>query len=119
MLLQHYTTYAEICVNSVLVDGMVINSELVLQGALALEDALSKGLPIQKELETLHSYLKGTDKDSILELVLSSLPEETRHCGTDTVTQLNQKASSYLVLIYKFADDLGMLLWLVIQHNSI
>lgn len=60
-------------------------------GALALEDALSKGLPIQTEIEALHNYLEGIDKDSILDLVLSSLPDETRHSGTDTLMQLNQK----------------------------
>ncbi|PQQ03938.1 uncharacterized protein Pyn_33417 [Prunus yedoensis var. nudiflora] len=60
-------------------------------GALALEDALSKGLPIQTEIEALHTYLEGIDKDSILDLVLSSLPEETRRNGTDTLLQLNQK----------------------------
>ncbi|CAL1380283.1 unnamed protein product [Linum trigynum] len=60
-------------------------------GALALEDALSQGLPIQKELEDLSAYLEGTDKDSLVQLVLSTLPEETRQSGTDTVLQLNQK----------------------------
>lgn len=59
--------------------------------ALALEDALSKGLPIQTEIESLQSYLEGTDKDSVLDLVLVSLPEETRNIGTDTHLQLKQK----------------------------
>ncbi|KAK9990177.1 hypothetical protein SO802_025162 [Lithocarpus litseifolius] len=60
-------------------------------GAVALEDALSKGLPIQTEIEALRSYLDGGDKDPILDLVLSSLPEETRKNGTDTLLQLNHK----------------------------
>ncbi|XVE86723.1 hypothetical protein DITRI_Ditri18aG0056700 [Diplodiscus trichospermus] len=60
-------------------------------GALALEDALSKGLPIQKEIDALHTYLEGIEKDSVLDLVLSSLPEETRYHGTDTLLQLKQK----------------------------
>ncbi|XP_068316074.1 MICOS complex subunit MIC60, mitochondrial [Pyrus communis] len=60
-------------------------------GALALDDALSKGLPIEREIEALHTYLEGIDKDSILDVVLSSLPEETRRNGTDTLLQLNQK----------------------------
>nr|XP_027079173.1 MICOS complex subunit MIC60-like [Coffea arabica] len=60
-------------------------------GALALEDALTKGLPIQKEMEALHTYVEGIDKDSLLDLVLSSIPEETRINGTDTVLQLNHK----------------------------
>ncbi|XP_010446526.1 PREDICTED: MICOS complex subunit MIC60 [Camelina sativa] len=60
-------------------------------GALVLDDTLSKGLPIQKEINMLQTYLEGSDKDSILGLVLSSLPEEARTNGTDTVLQLNQK----------------------------
>lgn len=60
-------------------------------GALALEDALSKGLPIQKEINALHTHLEGIDKDSLLDLVLSSLPEETLKYGTANVLQLNQK----------------------------
>lgn len=60
-------------------------------GALALEDALSRGLPIQKEIDTLYTYLDGIEKDSILDLVLSSLPEETRYHGIETLLQLNQK----------------------------
>ncbi|CAI0429008.1 unnamed protein product, partial [Linum tenue] len=66
-------------------------AEANLNGALALEDALSQGLPIQKELEDLSAYLESTDKDSLVQLVLSTLPEETRQSGTDTVLQLNQK----------------------------
>ncbi|WZZ23473.1 hypothetical protein YC2023_006874 [Brassica napus] len=59
-------------------------------GALALEDTLSKGLPIQKEIDMLQTYLEGIHQDSMLDLVLSSLPEEARSSGTDTVQQLNQ-----------------------------
>ncbi|XP_059308062.1 MICOS complex subunit MIC60, mitochondrial [Lycium ferocissimum] len=60
-------------------------------GVLALEDALSRGLPIQKEIEVLHTSLEGIDNNSLVELVLSSLPEETRKYGSDTVLQLNHK----------------------------
>ncbi|KAK9271650.1 hypothetical protein L1049_002013 [Liquidambar formosana] len=60
-------------------------------GALALEDALSKGLPVQTEIEALHTYLEAIDRDSLIDLVLSSLPDETRNYGTDTLLQLNQK----------------------------
>ncbi|XP_076916366.1 MICOS complex subunit MIC60, mitochondrial-like [Bidens hawaiensis] len=60
-------------------------------GALALEDALSKGLPIQKEVEALKTYTDGVDKDSLLGLVMESLPEETLEKGTDTILQLNHK----------------------------
>ncbi|XP_049364643.1 uncharacterized protein LOC125829474 isoform X1 [Solanum verrucosum] len=62
-------------------------------GVLALEDALSRGLPIQKEIEVLHASLEGIDNNSLLDLVLSSLPEETQRYGADTVLQLNHKAS--------------------------
>jgi mitofilin len=70
-----------------------------LQGAVALDDALSKGLPIETEIDALRSYLDGSDKDSVLDLVLSSLPEETRKIGIDTTLQLNQKASYSSVLL--------------------
>lgn len=73
-----------------------------LQGALALEDALSKGLPIQKELDSLNTYLEGIDKDSLVHLVLSTLPEDTRYHGTDTLLQLNQKVSSLSVPLLKY-----------------
>ncbi|CAN1324336.1 MICOS complex subunit MIC60 [Linum perenne] len=67
-----------------------LHVRFLLKGALALEDALSQGLPIQQELEALGIFLEA-DKDSLVQLVLSTLPEETRHTGTDTVLQLNQK----------------------------
>ncbi|KAL1831001.1 hypothetical protein ACET3Z_000652 [Daucus carota] len=60
-------------------------------GTLAIQDALSKGLPIQNEINALHTYLEGIEKDSLLDVVLSSFPEETRTGGTDTLLQLNQK----------------------------
>ncbi|KAJ6908066.1 MICOS complex subunit MIC60-like isoform X1 [Populus alba x Populus x berolinensis] len=60
-------------------------------GALALEDALYRGLPIQQELDALSTYLEAIDKDSLLLLVLSNLPEETKHHGPDTLLELNQK----------------------------
>lgn len=71
-----------------------------MQGAVALDDALSKGLPIETEIDALRSYLDGSDKDSVLDLVLSSLPEETRKNGIDTTLQLNQKASYLYVLLF-------------------
>lgn len=60
-------------------------------GALALEDALSKGLPIEKEIEAVRDHLEGIDKDSLIALVLSSLPEDSQKYGTDTLSQLNHK----------------------------
>lgn len=66
----------------------------VALGALALEDALSKGMPIQKEVEALRPHLEGVDKDSLIALVLSSLPEETQKYGIDTLPQLNHEFDS-------------------------
>lgn len=73
----------------------------MLQGALALEDALSKGLPIEKEIGTVRDHLEGIDKDSLIALVLSSLPEDTQKNGTYTLPQLNHKASC-IYLLMKF-----------------
>ncbi|KAH1237107.1 hypothetical protein GmHk_08G022152 [Glycine max] len=46
--------------------------------ALALEDALSKGLPIETEIASLQSYLGSTDKDSVLDL-FDALKGSVRH----------------------------------------
>ncbi|KAE9610278.1 putative mitochondrial inner membrane protein Mitofilin [Lupinus albus] len=71
-------------------------------GALALENALSKGLPIQTEIASLQCNLEGIDKDSVLDLVLASLPEETRTNGTDTQLQLKQKFDSLKGTVRQF-----------------
>uniref|UniRef100_A0A1D1Y5E4 Formation of crista junctions protein 1 n=1 Tax=Anthurium amnicola TaxID=1678845 RepID=A0A1D1Y5E4_9ARAE len=60
-------------------------------GALALEDALSKGLPIREEIEVIHSSLVGPERDLLVDLVLTTLPEETLKSGTDTLLQLSEK----------------------------
>lgn len=70
-----------------------------VQGALELEDALSNGLPAQSALDALHVYIENVDKDSLLQLALSSIPEDVRLHGTDTVLQLNQKASFTVCLL--------------------
>ncbi|KAE9601275.1 putative mitochondrial inner membrane protein Mitofilin [Lupinus albus] len=72
-------------------------------GALALDNALSKGLPIQAEIESLQSNLEGLDKDSVLNLVISSLPEETRTNGTDTQLQLKHKFDSLKATVRHFS----------------
>jgi MICOS complex subunit MIC60 len=56
-----------------------------------LKNALSSGLPFKDEVEALHNSLDGIDKDSLIDLVLASLPEEAVNHGTDTPMQLNQK----------------------------
>ncbi|KAG5412490.1 hypothetical protein IGI04_000057 [Brassica rapa subsp. trilocularis] len=48
-------------------------------------------LPIQNEIDMLQTYLEGIHQDSMLDLVLSSLPEEALSTGTDAVQPLNQK----------------------------
>ncbi|RZS13634.1 hypothetical protein BHM03_00045243, partial [Ensete ventricosum] len=68
-------------------------AEADLNGTLALEDALSRGLPIRAEVDALLKSLEGIDKDSLIKLALSSLPEEILNNGTSTQMQLNQKAS--------------------------
>lgn len=60
-------------------------------GALALEDALSEGLPVEKDLEAMHTYLDGVGGDSLINLVISSIPDETRKNGSDTLLQLKNK----------------------------
>ncbi|KAK8930622.1 hypothetical protein KSP39_PZI016617 [Platanthera zijinensis] len=57
-------------------------------GTLALEDALSKGLPIRTEVDVLYKSLEGIDRASLLALALSSLPDDTVNKGIDTPFQL-------------------------------
>lgn len=65
-----------------------------MQGTLALEDALSTGSPIRTEVDQLRKSLEGIDKDSLLELALSSIPEDVLEYGSDTPMDLKQKVSS-------------------------
>lgn len=69
-----------------------------IQGTLALEDALSKGLPIGTEVAALHKSLEGIDKESLLDLALTSLSEEILNYGSSTLMQLNLKASQIILL---------------------
>lgn len=63
-------------------------------GTLALEDAMSKGLPIRAELDALYKALEGIDRESLLGLALSSLPDDTVNHGIDTALQLSEKFDS-------------------------
>lgn len=65
-----------------------------MQGTLALEHALSSGSPIRSEVELLRKSAEGIDKDSLLELALSSLPEDVLDYGSDTRMGLKQKVCS-------------------------
>ncbi|XP_042449461.1 MICOS complex subunit MIC60-like isoform X3 [Zingiber officinale] len=72
-------------------------------GTLALEDALSRGLPIQSEVVALLKSLEGIDKDSLLQVALSSLPEEILDNGANTQMQLNEKFESLKGILRHFS----------------
>ncbi|KAL6844506.1 hypothetical protein ACP4OV_026179 [Aristida adscensionis] len=72
-------------------------------GTLALEQALSSGSPIRSEVELLRKSLDGIDKDSLLELALSSLPEDVLDYGSDTRMALKQKFNSLKETIRHFS----------------
>lgn len=74
-------------------NDIILNS---LQGTLALEEALSSGSPIRTEVDQLRKSLEGIDKDSLLELALSSLPEDVLKYGSDTRMELKQKVGFVL-----------------------
>ncbi|PKA58083.1 hypothetical protein AXF42_Ash019309 [Apostasia shenzhenica] len=59
-------------------------------GTLALEDALSNGLPFRPEVDALYRSLEGIDRESLLGLALSSIPADTVNQGIDTPLQLTQ-----------------------------
>ncbi|MBA0655889.1 hypothetical protein Goklo_008310 [Gossypium klotzschianum] len=65
-------------------------AEANFHGALALEDALSKGLPIQKEIDTLYTYLEGFEKDSVLGLALQSFFDEKQRICRFFSSQISQ-----------------------------
>ncbi|KAI7726276.1 hypothetical protein M8C21_023132 [Ambrosia artemisiifolia] len=85
-------------------------------GSLALEDALSKGLPIQKEIDALKTYMDGVDKDSLLGLVMASLPEDTLENGTDTILQLNHKMSCKATRGYAYTYNYVLIM---VQFDSL
>lgn len=72
-------------------------------GTLALEEALSSGSPIRTEVDLLRKSLEGIDKDSLLELALSSLPEDVLEYGSDTRMELKQKFNSLKETIRHFS----------------
>ncbi|XP_048559696.1 uncharacterized protein LOC125540150 [Triticum urartu] len=71
-------------------------------GTLALEEALSSGSPIRTEVDQLRKSLEGIDKDSLLELALSSLPEDVLKYGSDTRMELKQKFNSLKATVRHF-----------------
>lgn len=63
-------------------------------GTFALEDALMKGAPFDKEIAVLRASMEGIDKDVLLDVALASLPPETLTHGTKTEAQLHQTFES-------------------------
>jgi hypothetical protein len=82
-----------------------------------MEEALSEGLPLRGEVQLLRKSLEGIDKDTLLSLALSSLPEEALDCGTDTQMDLSIKA--HLFTIYCAVNLQGFFLTLVSSFNSL
>uniref|UniRef100_A0A0E0KVR4 MICOS complex subunit MIC60 n=1 Tax=Oryza punctata TaxID=4537 RepID=A0A0E0KVR4_ORYPU len=78
-------------------------AEANLNGTLALEDALSTGSPIRTEVDQLRKSLEGIDKDSLLELALSSIPEDVLEYGSDTPMDLKQKFNSLKETVRHFS----------------
>ncbi|XP_044968351.1 uncharacterized protein LOC123428225 isoform X2 [Hordeum vulgare subsp. vulgare] len=72
-------------------------------GTLAFEEALSSGSPIRTEVDQLRKSLEGIDKDSLLDLALSSLPEDVLDHGSDTRMELKQKFNSLKETIRHFS----------------
>lgn len=72
-------------------------------GTLALEQALSSGSPIRSEVDLLRKSIEGIDKDSLLELALSSLPEDVLDYGSDSRVELKQKFNSLKKTIRHFS----------------
>lgn len=63
-------------------------------GTFALEDALMKGAPFDKEIAVLRASMEGIDKDALLDVALASLPPETLTHGTKTEAQLHHTFES-------------------------
>lgn len=83
-----------------------------------MEDALSKGLPLRGEVELLSKSLEGIDKDTLLSLAISSLPNEALDCGTDTQIDLSIKARLCFT-VYFALNSKGVYLTFVLFFNSL
>lgn len=60
-------------------------------GTFALEDAMKRGAPIEKEVSLILSSYGGSGSDPLLDAAISSLPKEIVKEGTKTPAQLHQK----------------------------
>ncbi|KAJ3677324.1 hypothetical protein LUZ60_003048 [Juncus effusus] len=71
--------------------------------ALGMEEALSKGLPLKGEVDSLRESLQSIDKDSLLQLAVSSLPKEALDYGTDTQMELSIKFNALKGILRHFS----------------
>lgn len=80
------------------------NLDSDLQGAFALEDAMTRGAPIDKEVQLLRQATGGVGNDELIDIALQSLPEEILKEGTLTQSQLQYEAShsGFSVLVVFF-----------------
>eukprot|EP00250_Pteridium_aquilinum_P003149 c1347_g1_i1 orf=106-2289(+) len=60
-------------------------------GTFALEDAMKRGTPVEKEVALICSSYGGAGSDPLLDAVISSIPEQVIKKGTMTPSQLQQK----------------------------
>jgi hypothetical protein len=64
-----------------------------VQGAFALEDAMLRGAPIEREVELLRQAAGGTGNDELIDVALQSLPEGILKEGTLTQSQLQDEVN--------------------------
>lgn len=60
-------------------------------GTFALEEAMKRGAPVEKEVSLIRSSYRDTGLDPLLDAVISSLPQQAVKKGTLTPSQLQQK----------------------------
>lgn len=60
-------------------------------GTFALENAMKRGVDVQKEVALICSSYKDTGSDPLLDAVITSIPERVIKKGTMTPSQLQQK----------------------------
>lgn len=60
-------------------------------GTFALEDAMKRGVPVEKEVALICSSYGNGGSDPLLDVIISSIPEEVVKKGTMTSSQLQRK----------------------------
>jgi hypothetical protein len=74
----------------VLILTMISAAHFLVQGALALGDAITQGTPLQKEVELLMQAVSGLGDDELVEMAAMTLPEDALKKGIWTQNQLQQ-----------------------------